>query len=69
MMYLSRTYKNMEEKLKYVTDRKLEGERLELYDLFRKKHPGGNHEMQKEMCLQIADERIEVYKEIFSSKK
>lgn len=58
----------MEGKLKYVTDRKLEGERLELYELFRKKHPKGKKELQMDLCLQVAEERIEVYKEIFASK-
>jgi len=58
----------MKEKVKIFEDRKLDCDRLELYDLFRKKHPKGNKEMQMEMCLQIAEERIEVYKEIFDSK-
>jgi hypothetical protein len=56
----------MKEKIEIPNDRKLEGDRLELYNLFRKKHPKGKKEMQIQMCLQIADERIKVYKEIFN---
>jgi len=58
----------MVEKIEIPQGRKLEKDRLELYELFRKKHPGGNKEMQRKMCLQIADERIKVYKEIFQEK-
>ena len=58
----------MKEKKEIQENRKLEGDRLELYNLFRKKHPKGKEESQIQMCLQIADERIKVYKEIFQEK-
>ena len=58
----------MGEKIEIPQGRKLEEDRLELYELFRKKHPKGKKEMQMQMCLQIADERIKVYKEIFQEK-
>jgi hypothetical protein len=58
----------MKEKIEIQENRKLEGDRLELYNLFRKKHPKGKEESQIQMCLQIADERIKVYKEIFQEK-
>jgi hypothetical protein len=58
----------MKEKIQIQENRKLEGYRLELYNLFRKKHPKGKEESQIQMCLQIADERIKVYKEIFQEK-
>jgi hypothetical protein len=58
----------MEEKLEITHGRKLEGDRLELYELFRKKHHKGNKEAQTKMCLQIADERIKVYIDIFKEK-
>jgi len=58
----------MKEKVKITEDRKLEGERLELYELFRKKYPGGKKELQMDLCLHVAEERIEVYRDIFTSK-
>ena len=58
----------MEENVRIQHDRKLEGERLELFELFRKKYPKGKEESQMNMCLQVADERISVYKEIFTAK-
>ena len=58
----------MKEKKEIQENRKLEGDRLELYNLFRKKHPKGKEESQIQMCLQIADERIKVYKDIFQEK-
>jgi hypothetical protein len=58
----------MKEKIEIQENRKLEGDRLELYNLFRKKHPKGKEESQIQMCLQIADERIKVYKDIFQEK-
>jgi hypothetical protein len=58
----------MKEKIEIQENRKLDGDRLELYKLFRKKHPKGKEEMQRRMCLEIADERIEVYKDIFQEK-
>jgi len=58
----------MKEKLEIPQGRKLEGDRLKLYELFRKKHNKGNKEAQTKMCLQIADERIKVYIDIFKEK-
>jgi hypothetical protein len=58
----------MEENMQIQENRKLEGDRLELYNLFRKRHPKGKEEAQIKMCLQIADERIKVYKDIFKEK-
>jgi hypothetical protein len=59
----------MKENIDIQENRKLEGDRLELYNLFRKKHPKGKKESQVQMCLQIADERIKVYKDIFKDKE
>ena len=58
-------FKTMKKKLEIPQGRKLEGNRLELYELFRKKHHKGNAEAQIKMCLQIADERIKTYIDIF----
>lgn len=57
----------METDIKIRDDRKLEGERLELYKLFRKKHPKGKEEAQIRMCLEVSEERIQVYRDIFIS--
>ena len=39
--------------------------REELYKLFRKAHPKGDAEMQLDFSRDIAEERVEVYIEIF----
>ena len=39
--------------------------REELYKLFRKTHPGGNEKMQQDFSNDIAEDRVEVYIEIF----
>jgi|688.fasta_scaffold00022_53 hypothetical protein len=57
----------MQERIKFPLGVKLEGERLELYNLLRKKYPKDKKEKQMELCLQLNDNRIEVYKELFSS--
>jgi hypothetical protein len=39
--------------------------REELYNLFRKAHPRGNEKMQRDFSNDIAEDRVEVYIEIF----
>jgi hypothetical protein len=42
--------------------------RKELYDTMRKSHPKGNPEVQLNFCIDISEERIEVYMKCFKSK-
>ncbi len=43
-------------------------ERMELYELMRKKYPKGKEKMQLRLIMEIPDERIKVYRDIFNSK-
>jgi hypothetical protein len=39
----------------------LTGKRKELFEVMNDRFPGGNRNMQKNFCLSIAEERLEVY--------
>lgn len=44
-------------------------ERTELYELMRMRYPNGNQERQLEFSLEISDERISDYADMFTVNK
>ena len=44
-------------------------ERIELYDLMRKKFPKGKEKSQLKLCMEIADDRVQFYMDMFSEIK
>ena len=44
-------------------------ERMDLYNLMRAKFTKGKEKAQLKLCLEIADERIPVYMEMFTQAK
>lgn len=49
-------------------DKDIQEKRKELFNLMRKKYPGGQEIAQREFCDTLADERIPVYMQCFKSK-
>lgn len=44
-------------------------ERIEVFELMRKRYPKGNPKTQLKMLMEISDDRIPVYRDIFTSKE
>jgi hypothetical protein len=44
-------------------------ERISLYNLMRKRFPKGKEKAQLKLCMEISDERIPVYVDMFSENQ